>query len=168
MGKNFGDNQQDSDADKDSYTLADVFADKLPEHEAAISKIGEIAIKEFNIETALDKMEAEWSDVNLEIKPYRETGTSVLGGFDDYMSLLDEQITMTQAMQFSAFKGPFEERINEWNDTLMTVSEVLDEWIQVQRNWLYLQPIFDSEDINKQLPVEGKRFSTVDKLWRSI
>eukprot|EP00937_MAST-01D_sp_MAST-1D-sp2_P001678 g1678.t1 len=152
---------------KDSYTLSEAFEDKLEEHEEAIVKIGEVAIKEFNIETALDKMEEEWSDVNLELKAYRDTGTSVLGGFDDYMALLDEHITMTQAMQFSAFKGPFEERIDIWNETLMTISEVLDEWIQVQRNWLYLQPIFDSEDINKQLPVEGKRFSTVDKIWRT-
>ena len=40
-------------------------------------------------------------------------------------------------------KGPFEARIDSWNATLQTVSEVLDEWIQLQRNWLYLQPIFD-------------------------
>ena len=43
---------------------------------------------------------------------------------------------------------------------------MLDEWIAVQKNWLYLQPIFDSPDINKQLPAEGKRFATVDKHWR--
>lgn len=47
------------------------------------------------------------------------------------------------------------------------VSEVVDEWLAVQRNWLYLQPIFDSEDINKQLPAEGKRFASVDKHWRA-
>ena len=35
-----------------------------------------------------------------------------------------------------------------------------------KKNWLYLQPIFDSPDINKQLPAEGKRFATVDKHWR--
>jgi dynein heavy chain len=83
------------------------------------------------------------------------------------MALLDEHITMTQAMTFSAFKGPFEERIEVWNDTLAVVSEVVDEWLAVQRSWLYLQPIFDSADINKQLPIEGKRFNTVDKHWRS-
>ena len=27
----------------------------------------------------------------------------------------------------------------------------------VQRSWLYLQPIFDSDDIKKQLPTESKR-----------
>jgi dynein heavy chain, axonemal len=49
---------------------------------------------------------------------------------------------------------------------VQVVSEVIDEWLGVQRNWLYLQPIFDSPDINKQLPMEGKRFTTVDKHWR--
>ena len=71
-------------------------------------------------------------------------------------------------MTFSAFKGPFEERIDSWNEALSNTSEVLDEWVKVQRNWMYLQPIFDSADINKQLPVEGKRFSSVDKHWRSM
>ncbi|CAN0498329.1 unnamed protein product, partial [Scytosiphon promiscuus] len=46
------------------------------------------------------------------------TGTSILKGVDDYMALLDEHITMTQAMTFSTFKGPFEERIENWNNTL--------------------------------------------------
>ena len=36
---------------------------------------------------------------------------------------------------------------------------------QVQRNWMYLQPIFESPDINKQLPAEGKKFATVNKNW---
>jgi Dynein heavy chain, N-terminal region 2 len=63
----------------------------------------------------------------------------------------DKQVTMTQAMQFSAFKGPFADRIDAWNAKLYTVSEVVEAWLAVQRNWLYLQPIFDSPDINKQV-----------------
>ena len=98
-------------------------------------------------------------------------------------------------MQFSAFKGPFEERIEAWNHKLFIIGEVLDKWLeararrpvswcgwpsrrvhedgvvtrqcsaQVQRNWMYLQPIFESPDINKQLPAEGKKFATVNKNW---
>jgi dynein heavy chain len=33
-------------------------------------------------------------------------------------------------------------------------------WVTVQRNWLYLQPIFESPDINRQLPAEGKTTTT--------
>ena len=34
------------------------------------------------------------------------------------------------------------------------------------RSWMYLQPIFESEDIMKQLPAEAKRFKTIDQTWR--
>eukprot|EP00965_Chrysotila_dentata_P217137 6189805-Pleurochrysis_carterae.AAC.8 len=49
---------------------------------------------------------------------------------------------------------------------LAASQEVISEWLGCQRNWMYLQPIFDSDDINRQLPAEGKRFSSVDRLWR--
>ncbi|CAE7655322.1 Dnah1 [Symbiodinium pilosum] len=82
------------------------------------------------------------------------------------MAVLDEQIVVTQAMQFSPFNKPFKEDIDEWNDKLMYVSECLDQWLKVQRAWMYLQPIFDSPDIMKQLPTEGKKFKVVDGKWR--
>ncbi len=37
-----------------------------------------------------------------------------------------------------------------------------------QRSWLYLEPIFSSEDINRQLPVEGKRYQTMERMWRKV
>ena len=45
---------------------------------------------------------------------------------------------------------------------------MLEEWALCQRSWLYLEPIFSSDDINRQLPVEGKRYQTMDRLWRKI
>ena len=44
----------------------------------------------------------------------------------------------------------------------------MDEWITLQRSWMYLEPIFGSEDIMEQLPLEGKRFAAVDRLWRKV
>jgi dynein heavy chain len=148
------------------FSAAEVLALNLKDSLDIIQKIGESAAKEFQIEQALDKMEKEWDSKLLQIHPYRETGTGVLKGIDDINVVLDEQITMTQTIVFSAFKGPFEERIEEWNRKLCMVSDVLEVWVTVQRNWLYLQPIFESADINRQLPTEGKKFATVDKNWR--
>ena len=53
----------------------------------------------------------QWANIELEIIPYRDTGTSVLKGLDEIQAVLDEHITMTQAMQFSSFKKPFEDQI---------------------------------------------------------
>jgi dynein heavy chain len=80
--------------------------------------------------------------------------------------LLDDNIVMTQAMSFLPYKKPFEERIAKWEAQLSLVSSTLEAWIAVQRNWTYLEPIFGSPDIMEQLPLEGKRFATVDRTWR--
>ena len=45
---------------------------------------------------------------------------------------------------------------------------LLDEWIGCQRTWMYLEPIFGSEDIMRQLPQEGRKFASVDQLWRKV
>lgn len=82
--------------------------------------------------------------------------------------LLDDNIVMTQAMSFSPYKKPFEDRIMKWDAQLTLVSEILDAWLAVQRSWMYLEPIFSSPDIMEQLPLEGKRFSTVDRTWRKV
>ena len=42
---------------------------------------------------------------------------------------------------------------------------ILDSWLKVQAAWLYLEPIFGSQDIRNQIPVEGKMFEEVDAHW---
>lgn len=117
---------------------------------------------------ALDKMESEWKSVVLEVMAYKETGTFIMKVSDDCSQLLDDHIVMTQSMSFSPYKKPFEDRINTWEGKLVMTQDVMDEWLQCQRNWLYLEPIFSSEDINRQLPVESKRYQTMERIWRKV
>ncbi|CAE7390598.1 Dnah1 [Symbiodinium sp. CCMP2592] len=150
-----------------NFTLEKFVELGMVEHAAAVADIGDRAGKEQNIENQLKSMQAAWDKVFFDCsEPYRTTGTYILKGADEVMAVLDEQIVVTQAMQFSPFNKPFKEDIDEWNDKLMYVSECLDQWLKVQRAWMYLQPIFDSPDIMKQLPTEGKKFKVVDGKWR--
>jgi dynein heavy chain len=97
----------------------------------------------------LDEMQKIWEGINFNLTAYKNT--YLIRNYDDIQLVLDEHIVNTQSMQFSPFKKPFEERILNWNNKLKIMSDVLEEWAKCQGEWMYLQPIFDSADIAKQL-----------------
>ena len=157
-----------AEATDPAFTLTKLKTLNLDESLEVVTKVCDVAGKEFAIEQAMDKMEGEWKGVSLEIVAYRETGTYVLKGFDAVQQLLDDHIVMTQSMSFSPFKGPFAQRIDDWERLLSLMSEIFEEWVKCQRAWMYLEPIFSSDDIMRQLPAEGKRFQGVDRTWRKL
>lgn len=139
---------------------------ELPKCMAAVEEIGEVAAKEFGLERTLDKMQADWTGVLLSFGEWRETKTYVLKGLDEVQMLLDDQIVKTQSMRASPFIGPFEERVRMWERKLNLMQEIMDAWLACQQAWLYLEPIFGSDDILQQMPVEGRKFKAVDATWR--
>jgi dynein heavy chain len=41
-------------------------------------------------------------------------------------------------------------------------------WLKVQNVWMYLEPVFSSEDIMNQMPVEGAKFKEVNTAWIAL
>ena len=72
------------------------------------------------------------------------------------------------SMLASRFVVPFKDFAMEWVDKLSSVSEILEQWTSVQAMWQYLEAVFTSSDIAKQLPQELKRFQGIDKNWVKI
>jgi len=138
----------------------------LQNYTKEIEEICISASKEYGLQTAMNKMEKEWDGMNFDTKEYRTTGTRILAGIDEIQMLLDDHIVKTQAMRGSRFIKPFLAQITRWEETLVAMQDILDNWLKVQATWLYLEPIFSSDDIMRQMPTEGKMFRAVDNTWR--
>ena len=54
------------------------------------------------------------------------------------------------------------------SQSLRLFSDTLEEWLECQRKWLYLENIFMAPDIQRQLPNDTKLFVTVDRQFKSI
>ena len=68
----------------------------------------------------------------------------------------------------SRYVGPIRAEVEQWQKDLLLFQETLDEWLNVQRNWMYLESIFNAGDIKKQLPGESAKFQEIDVQWRQI
>jgi dynein heavy chain len=152
----------------EDLTLEELLGWGVADHIEEIEEMSVHANKQFGLEKQLSAMKADWSPIEFEVKDYRNTGTCIIGGLDDIIALLDEHIVKTQTMRGSPFSKGIKEECEGWQHQLMYGQDMLDEWIKVQRTWMYLEPIFGSEDIMRQLPTEARRFNDVDKIWRKV
>ncbi|XP_013912660.1 PREDICTED: dynein heavy chain 12, axonemal isoform X1 [Thamnophis sirtalis] len=149
-------------------TLRKVLKQNLTPYLDQFEVISMGASKEFSLEKAMHNMMETWDSISFQTGLYRETGVSILSAVDEIQTILDDQIVKTQTMRGSPFIKPFEKQMKEWEERLIRIQETIDEWLKVQAQWLYLEPIFSSEDIMQQMPEEGRQFQTVDRYWRDI
>jgi len=150
----------------DELTLQHLLELKVDDHIEEIQEVCVAAEKQYGLEKALEAMIQEWKEIEFIVKPYKETGTSVVGGVDDIITLLDDHIVKTQTMRGSPFIKPIEQNCRDWESRLKYAQGLIEEWIACQRTWMYLEPIFSSDDIMRQLPTESKRYQGVDALWK--
>ena len=75
----------------ETCTLTQLIDMNLMEKIEPITKICDVAGKEYSIESSLDKMESDWQEMQLDIIAYRETGTYIMKVNEEALRLLDDQ-----------------------------------------------------------------------------
>lgn len=151
-----------------SLTLGDVWDLQLATSENIIRDIiaqaqGEMALEEF-----LKSVRETWQNYSLDLVNYQNK-CRLIRGFDDLFAKCSENLNSLQAMRHSPYYKEFEEDASSWEDKLNRVHVLFDVWIDVQRQWVYLEGVFTGNaDIKHLLPLESSRFQNINSEFFAV
>ena len=151
-----------------SMTLGNVWDLQPTSTESTIRDIlaqaqGEMALEEF-----LKQVRETWQNYALDLVNYQNK-CRLIRGWDDLFAKCSEHLNSLQAMRHSPYYKEFEEDASSWEDKLNRVHVLFDIWIDVQRQWVYLEGVFTGNaDIKHLLPVESSRFQNINTEFFAI
>ena len=151
-----------------SMSLGNVWDLQLASSEVIIRDIvtqaqGEMALEEF-----LKQVRDTWQNYSLDLVNYQNK-CRLIRGWDDIFAKCSENLNSLQAMRHSPYYKEFEEEASSWEDKLNRVHVLFDVWIDVQRQWVYLEGVFTGNaDIKHLLPVESSRFQNINSEFFTV
>lgn len=109
----------------------------------------------------------ELKKLEVGIKSYPKAKTYILENIDDVQQILDDNLNSLLMMKSSPYIKPIILRAGQVESKIVVIQDTLENWIKTQRGWMYLEPIFSSEDIQQKMAAEKKKFDEVDNQWRT-
>ncbi|QDZ24237.1 heavy chain of dynein [Chloropicon primus] len=153
----------------ESFTLGLLMSFSVENFKDDISRISTEATQEASLEGMLKKINDKWVDIEFTVLPFKELKDAfILGGVDEIIAALEDSMVTMSVILASRFVTGIRAEVDKLNNQLRLFSDTLDEWLECQKQWMYLESIFSAADIQRQLPNESKAFFAVDKQFKDI
>ena len=154
----------------EEMTLQSLRNYEVEKYKDKLEEISERASKEFSNHKTMVKMKDDWAPLEFTCQEVPGKDSYILNGeaVELIQTTLDDHIIKTQTMKGSPFAKFMLPQIVSWENSLIQTQDNLDLWLKVQAVWMYLEPVFSSEDIISQMPVEGSKFKEVNIAWHNL
>jgi dynein heavy chain 1 len=151
-----------------SLTLGDVWDLNLVASESVIRDIFAQAQGEMGLEEFLRQVKETWQNYVLDLVNYQNK-CRLIKGWDDLFAKCSEHLNSLQMMRNSPYYREFQQEALSWEDRLNQVHVLFDVWIDVQRQWVYLEGVFmGNADIKYLLKTESAHFKSINSRFFEV
>ncbi|XP_072106568.1 dynein axonemal heavy chain 6-like, partial [Mobula birostris] len=156
---------------KDKHlTLENFMKLRVFQHKDVIVNASNLATNQATLRSMLKEVIMQWKQTSFKLVSQQlETSTVlIIGSTEEVITQLEESLTIISTIKSSRYMGPFENEVIDWDHKLTQMALTLEELMTCQRNWLYLKPIFQAADIQRQLVTETKLFAQIEVTWNEL
>eukprot|EP00941_MAST-03F_sp_MAST-3F-sp1_P001388 g1388.t1 len=156
------------EVDPTELQLQTLLEARLDKYQLDIEDITESADKQMAIENKLNEIKERWQIEEFSFTVWKDRPVPILTGVVPIMEELEEAQMNLQTMLTMRHVAPFREEAQAKLTQLSETTDNLERWLKVQMLWCSLESVFTGGDIAKQMPMEAKKFSKVDKDWAKV
>ena len=98
----------------------------------------------------LDRMK----EIKIEVQLFKNSGTYIFKSVDEIQLVMDEQLNILMMMKASPYIRGCLSKAYQLEYKIVLIQDTIEGGIKCQRTWMYLEPIFSSDDIKKKLALE--------------
>ncbi|CAF0769681.1 unnamed protein product [Adineta ricciae] len=153
------------DQESSHFTLEQILNLHFEENIQLITEISENATKEYAIERIIEKFNQTWSALKFETTAHKLNIFKIKSP-EEIIQCIEEHIAEISTVKSTRHVKPFQNDIDYWETSIAQISELCDGLFDVQRQWLYMEGIFTSDDVQRQLPRETADFKHVNMIWQ--
>ncbi len=157
---------------KETFTLGSFLDMNLISYAEEIKEISKAADEQLSIENQLREIESYWNieeflltttarkkDVPCALDPKK---------IEDIINKLEEHQTRINTMTAWRSSTPHQEKLAQASNKYSEVYDTINKCMKVQKIWQFLEPVFHTQDIAKQMIQESKKFAQIEKDWTKI
>ncbi len=137
-----------------------------------VATVANKARQEHQLQTQLDGIIDTWEGKDGKQLPLDNHAdfkdVYILSNLEELMTTLDDSLMSMGQILGSPFVGPMQDKVKYWYELLILMQDTLKEWTACQRSWVYLESIFASPGIQRELSTDNAEFQKVDRGWKSI
>ncbi|XP_053400577.1 cytoplasmic dynein 2 heavy chain 1-like [Mercenaria mercenaria] len=142
-------------------------SDNIIANADALKELNQRAQGEVTIREAIRELDLWGAAAQFTLTEYEDSNKNVIHLIKDWKDLVNQvgdNQSLLQSLKDSPYYKSFEDKASVWEQRLADLDEYLHNLNQIQRKWVYLEPIFG----RGALPKEQGRFKRVDDDYRAI